>query len=85
VLFSKEDTDIPEIDRIRPINVFPTITKLLEGAIMHNLGILTKQVCLAVIKEVFSKTNLAKITFMKCLKPPENSNSPTQEVLINLP
>jgi hypothetical protein len=42
VLFNKEDTDTPEIDRIRPINILPTITKLLEGAIMHNLGILTK-------------------------------------------
>ena len=42
ILISKEDTKYPSIEKTRPISILPTITKIFELAIIHNLEAATK-------------------------------------------
>ena len=42
ILIIKDGTDHPSIDKTRPINILPSITKMLEISILHNLENLTK-------------------------------------------
>ena len=37
VLFSKDGTNYPSIDKIRPISILPSINKMLEISILHHL------------------------------------------------
>ena len=37
VLFSKDGTNYPSIDKIRPKSILPSITKMLEISILHHL------------------------------------------------
>ena len=37
VLISKTNQEYPEINYTRPINILPTITKMFESSIVHNL------------------------------------------------
>jgi hypothetical protein len=41
VLFSKDNTEYPDIEKIRPISILPAITKLFESSIHHNLQKIT--------------------------------------------
>ena len=42
VLFSKDDSETPPVNKTRPISILPTITKILETSIMYNLEKVTK-------------------------------------------
>ena len=42
VLISKDGTDHPSVDKIRPISILPSVTKMLEISILLNLESLTK-------------------------------------------
>ena len=44
ILISKENNDCPSINNIRPITIFPTITKFFECTIQHNLENIVKGV-----------------------------------------
>ena len=37
ILISKDGTEYPKLDKIRPINILPTITKVFELSILHFL------------------------------------------------
>ena len=42
ILISKEDTEYLSIEKTRPISILPTITKIVELAIIHHLEAATK-------------------------------------------
>ena len=42
VLISKDDTETPPIHKTRPISILPTITKIFESSIIHNLEKITQ-------------------------------------------
>ena len=42
ILISKDDTETPVIEKTRPISILPSITKIFEYSILHNLEKITQ-------------------------------------------